>query len=88
MTDKEVKVRNFKPTTDKLSNYEVRNFEKDKISVSRVDQVLSLIDVKSLNEDEELSIHKICAKYADIFHLENDQLSVINVAKQKLTTTK
>lgn len=85
VNDREVRIRNFQPRLESVSNFEIYNFGKsDKFNVERVDKVLDLIDLSSLNKEEKLSIEKICAKYADVFHLEGDPLTVTNLYKQKL----
>lgn len=84
-SDREVKIRNFTPRTESLSKFECYNFETNSMTVSRVDSVLDKINTKSLSREEKTSIEKICAKYADVFHLEGDPLTVTNLYKHKIT---
>lgn len=82
--DREVKIRNFKPTTAKLNNFDSYDFHKNINSLDRTDKILDLINTKNLNKEERNSIHKICAKYADVFLLDNDPVTVTNIAKETI----
>lgn len=84
--DEPVHIRNFRPKIANASDYEMCNFECDssKANVKRIDKVLKLIDSKHLSEDEKFSLQRVCAKYSDIFYLEEDTLSVTNILKQKI----
>lgn len=85
VNEREVSIKNFKPKVEHIQNFQVYDFNKSNhLSVERVDKVLDLIDMSSLNKEEKNSIEKICAKYADIFHLEGDPLTVTNLYKQKI----
>lgn len=84
VNEREIKLRNFKPVVEKLVDYEVCSFGNTEISVNRVDRLLPQIDVEALNVEEKFSIHKICAKFADVFHLEKDPLTVTNISKHKI----
>lgn len=85
VNDREVKIRNFKPRLERACNFEAYNFGKtNNLSVERIDKVLDLIDTSALNKEEHLAIEKICAKYADVFHLDDDPVTVTNLYKQKL----
>ncbi|KAK9752237.1 hypothetical protein QE152_g4348 [Popillia japonica] len=55
------------------------------VSLDRVNKVLDLIDMKTLNKEEKDSIQKICAKYSDVFLLENDHVTVTNVITESIT---
>ncbi|KAK9730845.1 Integrase zinc binding domain [Popillia japonica] len=81
--DKEIKIKNFKPTTAKLYNFESYTFDSNHITVNRVDNILDLINVTGLNKEERDSIHKICAKYADVFLLDNDPVTPESGNSQK-----
>ena len=84
VNEREVMVKNFKPRLEYASNYEIYTFIKtNNLFVERVDKVLDLIDTTSLNAKKK-SIEKICAKYADVFYLEGDPLTVTNLYKQKI----
>lgn len=83
--DREVKLRNFRPNVQKLSEFEIYLFDNKEISVNRVDKVLKLIDNSTLNSEEKDTIQKICAKFADVFLLDNDPVTVTNVLKQKIS---
>lgn len=84
VNEREIKIRNFKPVVEKLTDYEVCKFGNTDLSVSRVDRLLPQINVESLNVEEESSIQKICAKFADVFHMEEDPLTVTNISKHKI----
>lgn len=83
--DEEITLQNFTPNLDSLENYHICAFNDIKYkSVNRVDKVLSLIKNDHLNQDEHYSIQRICAKYADVFQIEGDPLTVTNVCKQSI----
>lgn len=82
--EKEIKIRNFKPYVEPLNFYSICEFDEKHMTVDRIEELLHSINVSNLNKEEKTSIHKICAKYADIFHLKNDNLTVTNVCKQKI----
>lgn len=85
VNNEEINIKNFKPKLESISNFHVYNFNKnDHLSVDRVDKVLDSIDLSSLNREEKDSIEKICAKYADVFHLDGDPLTVTNLYRQKI----
>ncbi|KAK9680969.1 Reverse transcriptase (RNA-dependent DNA polymerase) [Popillia japonica] len=83
--DKEIKIKNFKPTTAKLYNFESYTFDSNQITVNRVDNILDLINVTGLNKEEQ---HSICAKYADVFLLDNDPVTVTNITQETITLRK
>lgn len=82
--DEPVKLHNCTPVVHSLQNYECFAFEKDDISANRVKELFKLINLKGLQTDEQLSIERICAKYADIFHLKGDKLTTTNLIKQDI----
>lgn len=84
VSEKEIKIRNFSPLVEKLADYVVCSFGNSDISVRRVDELLAKIRLENLNKEERLSVAKICAKFADVFHLENDPLTVANIPEQKI----
>lgn len=84
VNDREVQLKNFRPKIDKLSNFYFCKFNKNMNSVDRVDNVLNQVNIKNLTTEEKTSIEKICAKYADVFHIQDDKLSVLSGYKQKI----
>lgn len=84
VSEKEIKIRNFSPTVENLENYSICSFDTNNISVKRVEELLAKIKLDTLNKEEKLSVAKICAKFADVFHLEDDPLTVANIPDQKI----
>lgn len=84
VTDKQITLKNFKPRTENFSNYDNFKFEDVPLSVNRVDQVLDLIKYDNLSKEERFSVQKIVAKFPDVFHLDNDPLSVAKVPEQHI----
>jgi len=82
--EQDIQLRNFCPTLADAKDYEMLCFEAESPSVSRVDKLLDLIETNSLNKEEKFLIQKICAKYADVFHLPGDPVSTTNIGKQKI----
>jgi len=54
----------------------------------RVNKIKSLIRSDHLNSEERESIIKICEQYADIFHLENDYLTMTTAAEHVIKIPK
>jgi hypothetical protein len=68
-----------------LGIYDICHFDSGRISVNRVTTLLTLLNLKTyLNEEEQLSIEQICAKYADVFHLPGDKLSTTNLLEHTI----
>lgn len=68
-----------------LGGFDICNFDSGKNSVKRVTTLLGLLNLKAyLNEEEQLSIEQICAKYADVFHLPGDKLSTTNLLEHTI----
>lgn len=85
VSEQEVSLRNFKPRIDSLNNYSICSLNNDEThTVKRIDSILSLINLTNLNKEEIFSIQRICAKYADVFHLDGERLTVTNVCKQNI----
>lgn len=68
-----------------LSSFDVCNFANETRSVDRVKALFKLLNVSNLNKEERESIANICAKYADVFHLPGDKLSVTNLMSHNIT---
>lgn len=88
VTERDVQIKNFRPSIHSLNHYHVCKFDDNSLSIERADKVLDLINIENLNSEEKRSIEKICAKYTDIFHLESDKLSVTNVIMQNIILNK
>lgn len=67
-----------------INNFEVAYLGKNSKSVERVKTLFELLDLNYLNKEERLSIEQICAKYADVFHLPGDSLSVTNLMEHNI----
>lgn len=83
--ENDVIIKNFKPKVVSADEYQITKFSDTQIiSVSRVEKVLNSINFDNLNKEEKSSLEHICAKYADVFHLPNDPLTVTNVYKHTI----
>lgn len=81
----EVAVKNYIPKIVNAKDYNVCSFnEENSASRERVIKLLDIIDNKHLNSEERESLDRICAKFADVFQMENDPLTVNNVYKQTI----
>lgn len=78
-TEHDITLNNFVPKLDFMNNYSVYNFDKTHNESKRVKQILSLLKIDHLNKEEATSITNICAKYSDIFLLDNDKLTTTNI---------
>lgn len=84
VNDRGIKIRNFRPNIQKLENFNLYSNDDESNSVERVDELLDLINTNSLSDEEKLCIHKICAKYSDVFFLKNDSFKTSKINKQKI----
>lgn len=83
--ENEVLLKNCLPKTEKSSEYDICMFEDTAVSVARVKDLFELLKLSNyLNNEEQNSIGSICAKFADIFHMPNDKLSVTNLYKESI----
>lgn len=83
--DEDITIKNFNPKIEKLQDYQLCDFQNNyNNSVNRVDRLLDIIKTQDLNKEERFSLQKICAKYSDVFHLENDALTVSNIYKERI----
>lgn len=71
-------------TIHSVNNFEVVQLKNDNKSVERIKSLFELLDLSYLNREERLSIEQICAKYADVFHLPGDTLSVTNLMEHNI----
>lgn len=85
VNDKEVTLKNYKPKINDAKDYECATFADNKYeTVDRIEEVLRSINMTHLNDEEKSSIQHICAKFADVFHLATDELTVTNIYKHKI----
>lgn len=84
-TDREIEIKNFVPKLLNADDYKILSFEKsDKMTVKRVENVLDKVKLDHLNKEEKSTLEKICAKYADVFQLDDDPLTTTNIYKHKI----
>lgn len=84
-TDKSCTLDNISPYIEKLSDYNICNFDKSGNDASRVKQLFSVLNLKHLNREEQISIENLCAKYSDIFYLPGDRLSTTSIYKHSIS---
>lgn len=82
--ESEVRLRNFCPRTKVLNDYNYCHFNSQENSAVRVKELFNMLKLNYLNKEEQNSIEKICAKFADVFHLPGDKLTVTNLYKQSI----
>ena len=83
--ENEVVLKNFKPKTLNANEFQITTFKEfHSKSVDRVSEVLALIKMTHLNKEEKSAVEHICAKYADVFHLEREPLTVTNIYKHDI----
>lgn len=82
--DRDVNLNYFSIHKRKLNDYFICQFSQNAINADRVKKLFSLLNLKGLNFEEQVSIENICAKYPDVFHLPGDKLSTTAFYQQKL----
>lgn len=60
VTDEEIKLRNFNPRLDRLSNYQVGSFNEKEMSISRIEKVLKAIKADQLNAEKSNVAEYLC----------------------------
>lgn len=84
-TDKSYTLTDINPHIDKLSLYNICSFDKTKNDADRVKQLFSILNLKNLNKEEQISIENLCAKYSDIFYLPGDKLTTTNIYEHSIS---
>lgn len=82
--DSQVTIKNYVPHTENFDNFDCVQFGDVPFSVKRIDTVLKLLNCDNLNEEEKISLHKICAKFADVFHIAGDVLEISKLPMQEI----
>lgn len=92
--DHDVSIKSLTPQTIPLKHFEILSLKCNSTPSKsflneRYKHLLKELNVKNLEHDESalFSILEICKNFADIFHLNGEQLSVNNFYKEKLLTT-
>lgn len=67
-----------------LCNYDICEISECNNSVERVKTLFNLLELNYLNKEDRLCVESICAKYADVFHLPGDKLSVTNLMQHTI----
>lgn len=82
----EAHIDTIDPTLHKISEYHLCTFEQcGNINADRVRKLFSLLSLKHLNEEEQITIENICAKFSDIFLMPGDKLTTTNIYKHKIS---
>lgn len=84
-TENTLTLENIEPEVHKLSDYSICTFDKPNSNANRVKQLFSLLKLGHLNEEEQISIENLCAKYSDIFYLQGDKLSTTDIYEHTIT---
>lgn len=85
VTDTEIRLENFSPEVNFLTEYYIFSFDKSNANANRAETLLSLLELKHLNSEEKSSIETICTKYSDLFFLPGDKLTTTNIYEQSIT---
>lgn len=68
-----------------LDQFHVCSFDSHRITPNRINKLFDLLDLPSyLNKEEQISVEKICAKYADVFNLPGDKLTTTNLLQHSI----
>lgn len=79
VANKEVCVDPKNIETKDLKDYNViGKIELPKYDANRANQLLKELNLKHLTKQDQVAIQKLCLKYADVFCLKNDKLTVTN----------
>lgn len=67
-----------------MNEYVICHFDKCDLNSKRAKLLLQSLKLDHLNTSECTSIENICSKYADIFHLPGDKLTITNLCEQSI----
>lgn len=67
-----------------IGSYNIMSFSKQNETNSRLERLLSKIDMSHLNSEESKAIETILEEYKDIFFLENDKLTFTSTIKHSI----
>lgn len=84
-TENNVTLSTFNFDIHKLSDYNICSFDKIENKADRVKQLFSYVNFSHMNDEEQISIGNLCAKYADIFYLPGDKLSTTDIYTHTIT---
>lgn len=82
--ESQVHLKNCLPKVQRLNDYTCCQFSTQNISVDRIKKLFELLKLNYLNKEEKASIEGLTAKFADIFYMPGDKLSVTNIYKQSI----
>jgi RNase H-like domain found in reverse transcriptase/Reverse transcriptase (RNA-dependent DNA polymerase)/Integrase zinc binding domain/Integrase core domain/Retroviral aspartyl protease len=82
--DHEVEICNFTPKIVLANDYKAKRWLENCNNVDRVTELFKELDLHHLDESEKGGIKRICAKFADIFHLSGDKLTSTDMYKQQI----
>lgn len=78
--ENEVCLDNITPDICKISEYNLCSFDKcENLNADRVKKLFNLLQLKHLNNEEQVAIENICAKFSDVFLLPGDKLTTTNI---------
>lgn len=77
--NKPVTISELKPVIKPANDYLVLSTGHSGNKVDRIQQLLKELELNHLSNIEKQQVEQICSKYADIFCLENDQLTVTDI---------
>lgn len=84
--NKPIKIASIEPIIKPASDYVVLSTNFKDTKSDRSGQLLKELDLDHLSKAEKQHIEQICSKYADIFCLENDRLTVTNIYSPVIKT--
>lgn len=83
--ERDVKITNFSPKIIPLKNFEILQSRKYKTNEERYKRLLKEINLENLDQISANTLKPILKEFADIFHLNDDILSVNNFYKQQIS---
>lgn len=82
--EEDITISELKPKLRDLDEYDYCYFGESIKNAERVKNLLGQLNLKHLTLEEQVEIKKICARYANIFQLPGDKLSVTNLYKYNI----
>jgi hypothetical protein len=79
-----VVIRNYNPRILMASEFEIKSFEKKDVLPERVKKLIDMVDLSGMTSEEKDSVRAICAKYSDVFYMENDPMTSTHIYRQSI----
>lgn len=85
-TETDLAIHELNLELEPLKSYNVLTFNNkiQNVELDRISKLKDIIDMENLNSDEKENLYKIIEEFNDVFHLEDDKLSVCELVEHEI----